>query len=173
MLYSFEHPIWSDVQVESCLFFGNDLLRLWHQSIQYNLSLTFVLDLLTLVMYWFCHCCMLFFLWMWWLRAGSMGLAILLFVESCCGLLWEQSSGHLCLLGPVLLECCQFQLSSLSSMIVLQPLLQNNAKNQKSSDYVTLIHCWYKSHQENVREGAENNAHCGVSTSQAYIKSQR
>ena len=59
----------------------------------------------------------------WWLRTGSMGFVILLSARSCCRLLWEQWLCPLCLLGSVLLECCQLQLISLSSVIVLHPLL--------------------------------------------------
>ena len=51
-----------------------------------------------------------------------MGLAILLSAKSCCRLLWEQWLHPLHLLGPVLLECW-LQLTSLSSMIELQPPL--------------------------------------------------
>ena len=56
----------------------------------------------------------------WWLRTGSMGLAILLSAKSCCGLLWEQRLHPLHPLGPVLLGCYRLQLTSLSSVIVLQ-----------------------------------------------------
>ena len=59
----------------------------------------------------------------WWLRTGSTGLAILLSARSCCRLSWEQRLHPLCLLGPVLQGCCQLQLTSLSSVIVLQPPL--------------------------------------------------
>ena len=52
-----------------------------------------------------------------------MGLAILLFAKSCCRLSWERWLHPLHLLGPVLLGCCQLQLTSLSSVIVLQPRL--------------------------------------------------
>ena len=55
----------------------------------------------------------------WWTRTGSMGLAILLSAKSCCRLSWERRLHPLHLLGPVLLGCCQLQLTSLSSMIVL------------------------------------------------------
>ena len=57
----------------------------------------------------------------WWLRTGSMGWAILLSAKSCCRLSWEQWLCPLYLLGLVLLGCCWLQLTSLSSMIVLQP----------------------------------------------------
>ena len=60
---------------------------------------------------------------MWWLRTRSMGLAILLSAKSCCRLLWERWLHPLHLLGPVLLGCCRLQLTSLSSMNVLQPPL--------------------------------------------------
>ena len=56
----------------------------------------------------------------WWLRTGSMELAILLSAKSCCNLSWERWFYPLHLLGPVLLGCCRLQLTSLSSMIVLQ-----------------------------------------------------
>ena len=60
----------------------------------------------------------------WWLLTGSTGLAILLSARSCRRLLWERWLHPLHLLGPVLLGCCRLQLTSLSSMIVLQhPLL--------------------------------------------------
>ena len=59
----------------------------------------------------------------WWLRTGSMGLAIFLSAKSCCRLSWERWLLPLHLLGPVLLGCCRLQLTSLSSMIVLQPPL--------------------------------------------------
>ena len=59
----------------------------------------------------------------WWLRTGSMGLAILLSAKSCCRLSWERWLHPLHLLGPVLLGCCRLQLTSLSSMIILQPPL--------------------------------------------------
>ena len=55
----------------------------------------------------------------WWLRTGSTGLAILLSAKSCCRLSWEWWLHPL--LGPVLLRFCWLQLTSLSSMIVLQP----------------------------------------------------
>ena len=58
-----------------------------------------------------------------WLRTGSMGLAILLSAKSCCKLSWERWLHPLHLFGPVLLGCCRLQLTSLSSMIVLQPPL--------------------------------------------------
>ena len=52
-----------------------------------------------------------------------MGLAILLSAKSSCRLSWEQWSHPLHLLGPVLLGWWQLQLTSLSSVIVLQPPL--------------------------------------------------
>ena len=60
---------------------------------------------------------------MWWLQTGSMGLAILLSAKSCCRLSRQRWLHPLHLLGPVLLGCCRLQLTSLSSMIVLQPPL--------------------------------------------------
>ena len=57
----------------------------------------------------------------WWQRSGSSGFAIFLSPRSCCRLSWEQWLLLLHLLGPVLLECCQVQPTSLSSVIVLQP----------------------------------------------------
>ena len=59
----------------------------------------------------------------WWLRTWSMGLAILMSARSCCRLSWERRLHPLHLLGPVLLGCCRLQLTSLTSMIVLQPPL--------------------------------------------------
>ena len=55
-----------------------------------------------------------------WLRAGSIGFAILLSAKSCCKLLWERWLHPLHLFGPVLLGCYCLQLTSLSSVIVLQ-----------------------------------------------------
>ena len=52
----------------------------------------------------------------------SFGLAILLTAWSRCRLSWERWLHPLPLLGQVLLVCCRLQLTSLSSMIVLQPL---------------------------------------------------
>ena len=48
---------------------------------------------------------------------------ILLSAKSCCRLSWERWLYPLHLLGPVLLGCYRLQLTSLSSMIVLQPPL--------------------------------------------------
>ena len=59
----------------------------------------------------------------WWLRTGPTRLAILLSAKSCCILSWERWLHPLHLLRPVLLGCCQLQLTSLSSVIVLQPKL--------------------------------------------------
>ena len=59
----------------------------------------------------------------WWRRTGSTVLAILQCARSYCRLLWEQWLHSLHLLGPVLLGCWWLQLTSLSSMIVLQPPL--------------------------------------------------
>ena len=50
-------------------------------------------------------------------------LAILQSARSYCRLLWERWLHPLHLLGPVLLGCCWFKLTSLSSMIDLQPPL--------------------------------------------------
>ena len=63
----------------------------------------------------------------WWLRTGSMGLAVLLSARSCGKFLWEQWLHPLHLLGPVLLGCGQLQLTSLSSMIVLNQNLKCTA----------------------------------------------
>ena len=49
----------------------------------------------------------------WWLRTGSMGLAILLSAKSCCRLSWEQWLHPLHLLGPVPLGRWQLQLTRL------------------------------------------------------------
>ena len=50
-------------------------------------------------------------------------LAILQSARSYCRLLWERWLHPLHLLGPVLLGCCRLQLTSLFSLIVLQPPL--------------------------------------------------
>ena len=52
-----------------------------------------------------------------------MGFAILQSARSYCRLSWERWLHPLHLLGPVLLWCCRFQPTSLSSNIVLQPPL--------------------------------------------------
>ena len=60
----------------------------------------------------------------WWPRTGSMWLAILLSIRSCCRLSLKRWLLLLHLHRPVLLGCCQLQVTSLYSMIVLQsPLL--------------------------------------------------
>ena len=59
----------------------------------------------------------------WWLRTGSTGFAILQSARSYCRLLWERRLHSLHRLGPVLLDCCRHQLTSLSSVIELQPPL--------------------------------------------------
>ena len=48
----------------------------------------------------------------WWLRAGSMGMAILLFAKSCCRLSWQRWLYSVHLLWSVLLRCCRLQLTS-------------------------------------------------------------
>ena len=58
----------------------------------------------------------------WWLRSGSTGLDILQSATFYCRLSWERWLHPLHLLGPVLLGRCRVQLTSLSSMIVLQSL---------------------------------------------------
>ena len=57
------------------------------------------------------------------LRNGSTVLAIFQSARSYCRLLWERWLHPLHLLGPVLLGCCRLQLTSLSSVIALQPPL--------------------------------------------------
>ena len=52
-----------------------------------------------------------------------MGLSILLSARSCCRLSWERWLRPLHLIGRVLLGCCRLRLTSLSSIIVLQPPL--------------------------------------------------
>ena len=59
----------------------------------------------------------------WWLRTWCMWLAILLSAKSCCRLSREWCLHSVHLIGPVLLGCRRLQLTSLSSMIVLQPPL--------------------------------------------------
>ena len=62
------------------------------------------------------------FSWEVWLpRTGSKGVAIFLSARSCCSLSWEQWLILLQVLAPVLLRRYQLQLTSLSSVIVLQP----------------------------------------------------
>ena len=60
---------------------------------------------------------------MWWLKTGSTVLAILQSARSYCRLLWEWRLHPLHLPGLVLMGWCRLQLTSLSSMIVLQPPL--------------------------------------------------
>ena len=75
----------------ACLFFSDGLLRLWLQSVQYDLQHEFAwvtdqadrlvaLTLLQVALSWE----------VWWLKTGSTGLAILQSARSCCRLLWER-----------------------------------------------------------------------------------
>ena len=57
------------------------------------------------------------------LSIRHLSMAILLSARFCCRLSWERWLRPLHLLGPVLLWCCQLQLTSLYSIIVLQPPL--------------------------------------------------
>ena len=62
-----------------------------------------------------------FFFFPFFFLTGSTGWAILQSARSCCRLSRERLLHPLHLLRPVLLGCCRLQLTSLSSMIVLQP----------------------------------------------------
>ena len=59
----------------------------------------------------------------WWLWTWSKVLAVLQCARSYCRSLWESWLHPLFLLGPVLLGRCWLKLTSLSSVIVLQPPL--------------------------------------------------
>ena len=101
--------LWCSFLSDACLFFSDDL-RLWLQSVPHDLQHDFS-GTATSCLYWE----------VWWLRTLSTGLAFLLSARSCYKLSWERWLHLLHLLSPVLLGFCRLQLTSLSSMIVLQP----------------------------------------------------
>ena len=85
-----------------------------------------------------------------WLRTGSGGLTVLLSAKSCCRLSWKRWLHLLHLLGPVLMGWCRLQLTSLSSMIVLQPPVLCKCRPLCVSDGSSLALWLYSSEQYSV-----------------------